>query len=1073
MLRKLSIGAMTLVLAGAAHAATFGKVVAIGGESVDLALDEPRGVLYVADFTGNRIDVISTATGAIKTVINVPNQPSSISVSWDDRWLIISHFGNNTAPATQTNMISLIDLTNNYARQTFQIADPPLGVAFGYDNNALIVTANSFQLLNPTTGSITLLQTVAQVASNAIPQPPGTFPLQFTQASIATSHDGQTIAGFGGQGNPFLMFRYSVPNKTISSGFSSASPAAGPRVISLSDDGSEMSVAWWISDAYFNNLGEFLTPSGGINVGTHVIDSSRNLIYAQMPSSVTGGQTTSATPVLEIHDADNLTLREQIQLPENLTGRSILSSDHNTMYSISASGVTILPVGSLNKYPRLTASTEDVVFRGNFCNRNSLVQSFVISDPGGNRTRFAITPNVAGIQVSPGSGTTPAVVTVVVDPNSFAGQTGSVLNNLTISSPDNTVIDLAQNVRVVVNSAQPAQRGVSIDVPGNVVDLMADPKRPAYYVARQDKNQVLVFNSANNTQTATLRTCTKPTSMTVTMDQQYLLVGCDKSQIIPVFDLDLLQEVGYISMGSDYVESLAVATNNIFAFTRSGADSTYGIDLVNLFTLSGSRPAQLGVWQNSKLASQGILSANSNGSHVIFAGADGAVMIFDATAAGGGTWVASRQDFSSLSGSAAASNYNQYAVGNNLLDFSGAPMGQMQTTGGFAAGFAFVNQTAYFTTSAPVPTFGQTGANGPGTISQVDVTTGNLLQPTPLVESPLTSVTAGLGSFPFPTCTTSTAAGGAQTTQSCSSTVGGVTTTTTTICNGVGSGSTTCQTQTVSGPAFTSASGFGRTIAPLNDQSAIVMLTTSGITVVPWTFAASVALPVISSVVSAADGRSAPAPGGLIEILGTQMSPTNLASSDLPLPTALANSCVVVNGKPVPLVFVSSGQINAQMPSNAFGDVTVQVLTPGGTSDNFLLSVPPTSPAVFLTATAGPLTNLPTVVRDDNNLVVTDSNPVHRGDNLTIYLTGCGQTTPSVPDGQAAPMSPLSIAVNGPVVTLGGVNLPTMFGGLTPGSVGLCQINVSVPSSVPQGLTVPLTITQGAGTQTLNLRVVE
>ena len=79
---------------------------------------------------------------------------------------------------------------------------------------------------------------------------------------------------------------------------------------------------------------------------------------------------------------------------------------------------------------------------------------------------------------------------------------------------------------------------------------------------------------------------------------------------------------------------------------------------------------------------------------------------------------------------------------------------------------------------------------------------------------------------------------------------------------------------------------------------------------------------------------------------------------------------------------------------------------------------------------------------------MTDSNPVQRGDALTIYLTGCGQTSPPVTDGNAAPMSPLSYVVNPPAVTLGGIALNTMFGGLTPGSVGLCQFNVSVPSKM-------------------------
>jgi len=1060
-----------MILAGAAAAGTFGTVIPIGGEAVDLALDEPRGVLYVADFTGNRVDVISLSTGTIQTTINGLNNPSSLSVSPDDHWLVVAEYGNNTAPAAQTNGLAVIDLTNNYARQFFNLGQPPLGVAFGMDGNALIVTTNSFQLYNPNTGQVQLLETISQVATNAIPQPPANFPLEFTEAAIAVSRDGSTIAGFGG-GSPYLVFRYSVPTQTVTSSYYVSSPPGGPRVVSLADDGSYVTMAWWEMDANFNDVAEFLAPSGALNLGTHVIDSSRNLVYAQVPSTsggANGSSTTTSTPVLSIMDMDNLETEEQVQVPETLAGKSVLSNDHNTMYSISTSGITILPVGKLNQYHRLAASAESVPFRGNFCNRGRLTQTFVISDPGGNKTKFSVTPNQNGVYVSPSSGTTPAVITVAVDPGAFAGQTGTVLTTLTVSSPDGSSIDLPATVRVGVSSPQPVQRGAAIDVPGTIVDIMADPARPAYYAVRQDKNEVLVFNSVNNTQTATLRTCTKPTSMAITLDQNYLMVGCDASHIMPVYDLNLLQEVGFVALPQDYVESIAVSNNAIWAYTRSGVDSTYGIDQINLQLGLGSRPTQLGVWQNSKLASSGMLSASANGANIVYAGGDGGVMIYSAVA---GTWVASRGDYASLAGSAAASNYGQYIVGNHLLDSSGAPQETLQSTGGFAAGAAFVNQTAYFTTSAPVTSAGETGSNGPGTIAQVDLTSGNLISPTPIVESPLLDVTAGVGNYSTPTCTTVTSAGGAGSVETCYSTVGGVTTITTTTCAGIGSGTQSCSTQTSSAPANTTASGLGRTVAVLNDLSAILSLTTSGITVLPWSYSASIAPPGITNVVSAADGVSAPAPGGLVEILGTQMSPTNMATSEIPLSTALANSCVTVNGQPMPLIFVSPGQINAQMPSQASGNVTVQVLTPGGTSGNYNVTVPPTAPAVFLTGTAGPETNIPTIVRDENNQLVTDSNPVHPGDNLTIYLTGCGQTAPLVPDGQAAPMNPLAIAITTPAVTLGGMNLSTMFGGLTPGQVGLCQINVAVPGGTPQGLSVPLTITQGSGAQTLNVRVV-
>jgi hypothetical protein len=56
-----------LLLATPAVCGTFGRVVAIGGHASDLALDEPRNVLYVANYTANRIEVMSLGDGSIQT----------------------------------------------------------------------------------------------------------------------------------------------------------------------------------------------------------------------------------------------------------------------------------------------------------------------------------------------------------------------------------------------------------------------------------------------------------------------------------------------------------------------------------------------------------------------------------------------------------------------------------------------------------------------------------------------------------------------------------------------------------------------------------------------------------------------------------------------------------------------------------------------------------------------------------------------------------------------------------------------------------------------------------------------
>jgi uncharacterized protein (TIGR03437 family) len=192
------------------------------------------------------------------------------------------------------------------------------------------------------------------------------------------------------------------------------------------------------------------------------------------------------------------------------------------------------------------------------------------------------------------------------------------------------------------------------------------------------------------------------------------------------------------------------------------------------------------------------------------------------------------------------------------------------------------------------------------------------------------------------------------------------------------------------------------------------------------------------------------------------------------LPTALANSCLSVNGLPVPMLYVSPNQVNAQMPYQVIGDVTLILRTPGGQSDNYNLVIQPNAPSVFL-ASVGAETNIPTVIRNDDGELVTPSHPIHRKSNtaLVIYLTGLGPTSPSVGTGQPAPSNPLAFTQLQPAVTLGGVDLPVLFSGLAPGLVGVDQINVSVPFSVPDGMSVPLMITQGAISTTIPERVVD
>jgi uncharacterized protein (TIGR03437 family) len=258
-------------------------------------------------------------------------------------------------------------------------------------------------------------------------------------------------------------------------------------------------------------------------------------------------------------------------------------------------------------------------------------------------------------------------------------------------------------------------------------------------------------------------------------------------------------------------------------------------------------------------------------------------------------------------------------------------------------------------------------------------------------------------------------------------------------------------------------------LAPLWNGNSIVELTTSGLLALPVAFDAAVAPPQISQIVNAADLTKPVAPGGLVSLFGTNLSPTNMATNQIPLPTALADSCMSVNGTLLPLLFASPTQINAQLPFNATGQSSLVLYTPGGISDTFNFTVLPTAPSVFRTANG-----TATIIRDVDGQYITNNTPIHLNETLTIYLTGMGGTTPSVAPGAPAPSSPLAVATVQPTITIGGSSIFVLWAGLAPKQVGVYQINALVPfHGIPTGDNIAFKITQGGASTTILLKVEE
>ncbi|MBI3694336.1 MAG: hypothetical protein HY238_05800, partial [Acidobacteria bacterium] len=201
--RGISIIAI-LAVALPAAAGTFGTVIPLPGHISEMVLDEPRGALYLADFTAGQVDVISTATNRLVSSMNFGRSPSGLALSPDGQYLVVPNYLN--LGTTTISSITVVNL-NDLSRQNYAISNPPLAVAFGADGVALITTTVDIQRFRPNGGTFEVVTTIASMGL-ALPVPEPTFPREITKASMASSGDGNYIFGL----TDTFLFVYQVPS---------------------------------------------------------------------------------------------------------------------------------------------------------------------------------------------------------------------------------------------------------------------------------------------------------------------------------------------------------------------------------------------------------------------------------------------------------------------------------------------------------------------------------------------------------------------------------------------------------------------------------------------------------------------------------------------------------------------------------------------------------------------------------------------------------------------------------------------------------------------------------------------
>jgi uncharacterized protein (TIGR03437 family) len=185
------------------------------------------------------------------------------------------------------------------------------------------------------------------------------------------------------------------------------------------------------------------------------------------------------------------------------------------------------------------------------------------------------------------------------------------------------------------------------------------------------------------------------------------------------------------------------------------------------------------------------------------------------------------------------------------------------------------------------------------------------------------------------------------------------------------------------------------------------------------------------------------APGSIIAIYGENLAPEFKLGGNNPLSQAIGGTTLTVGDFLLPLVFVSPGQISAQVPWElGEGTYTLAIHNSGLPDVNGTFTVARDAPGIFLQANDQ---NLPLVLAlHADGTLVNQASPAIRGEQIAIYGTGFGPYTRTSIDGfPPAPASDFRVA--DPVtVTVGSAQTTPDWAGAAAGMVGVSIVKVTI-----------------------------
>ncbi|HWZ31346.1 MAG TPA: hypothetical protein VNX18_08440 [Bryobacteraceae bacterium] len=1011
-------------------AATLGRVVPLVGGASDVVLDEVRGRVYLTATTSNLLQIYSLQRQSFQTAIPTDQTPLAAALSRNGKVLYVACYN--------SSVIDVIDLDALIITTRVSLPTRPEGVAVGSDGRVLISTAGSgttdvLLLYDPSpTAAVTLSALAVTPPAPAAPTfPPASGrPFLSKHSQLVATRNGSLIAGVNvPAAGPATVFVYESASATV---LRARAVAGSSTALAISDDGTRIASGSVLFDAAtllilgqqnVANVSYPIPPATSFTLATNqgggVFSPDTQTLYLGLNVAPVQGAVTASQ--LMLSDPDNLLVHMGIQLPENLAGRMVISADGSNAYALSDSGFAILPLGTIFRSPLAVPATTVALLNFDPCGVNASTAAAAIAINNAGTGRVTATAQLLQLtgQVNP-----PSPLTAPSVRNSSSGFTFSYNASATrglgtvnpphdflIQSPE--AINIPDHVRVYENSRVSEARGSIVPIPTNIfstptlADLVFDQTRQRLYIANAGFNRIEIYDLAQQKLLPPVKVGQLPSSMALTPDGSTLYVANVGAETVSMVDPDKLQIIGTVSFPPiSFGSTLAPVTPVAIAAGLNGPQVLMSNS--TLWKIVGTtafpRPASVILGATPAVGSS--MAATPGGEFIILSASNGFAYLYDASL---DDWVAGRQIFTPAAqtgyiGPVAAGPRGQYFVVNGtLLNQSLVPV---STPFGLVSAVAAIGDSSFAIVSPPPAAAANALPTTAPTVQLMDANSGNVTSQVSALEGPATQIAA----------------------------------------------------------VARATAIAGRTLAIDPVGATAYAITTSGLSIIPLVPVPAGGRPQVNQrgAVSLATLQLPVSSNGLLAILGQNLAATDSASST-PLPTTLGGTCVTLNNIALPLFMTSATEIHAQIPPNlAAGSypLVVHSLANHAASTSQTLSVSKYAPAALVDG-SGQIA----LFHADGNYVNAD-NPANRDEPLTMYAVGLGPTTGgAVVAGTPSPSSPLAqtgtvqVFFGNPAFVQAGIIVD--WSGLTPGLIGVYQLNLRVPGFHIKGDALPVTLRIG------------